>query len=297
MRAALYLRLSKEDKRESIENQKMLLEQYASDHDFKVVAMYQDEAISGLTDARPGFTQMMEDARKGCFDVILAKNQSRFSRNFLHIEQYLHQELPRLHIRFIGVTDGVDTGGKDIGRTGTSAFNVVHRSGKKTRQIYALVNEWYCQEISENVREILHQKVLRGEFIGSSAPFGYQKSAEDSHKLLLKEPEASIVRELYELYANGTSVKEIVRYCQRNTYPSPDKKAGWSVRSVYRILANECYTGKVVQGKTKNASYKNSARIQIPPEEWIKIAHTHEAIISEELFFFVQEKKHRHRRS
>ena len=77
------------------------------------------------------------DARQGHFDVILAKNQSRFSRNFLHIEQYLHRELLHLNIRFIGVTDGVDTG---------KINNIaVRRSGKKTRQIYALVNEWYCQ--------------------------------------------------------------------------------------------------------------------------------------------------------
>ena len=66
---------------------------------------------------------MMEDARQGHFDVILAKNQSRFSRNFLHIEQYLHRELPNLNIRFIGVTDGVDTG---------KINNIaVRRSGKK----------------------------------------------------------------------------------------------------------------------------------------------------------------------
>ncbi len=294
MRAALYLRLSKEDKRESIENQRALLEWYANEHNFVIVNEYTDEAISGLTDARPGFSQMMEDARKGCFDVILAKNQSRFSRNFLHIEQYLHQELPHLHIRFIGVTDGVDTGTTD--KNGGSTSFAVRRSGKKTRQIYALVNEWYCQEISENVREILHQKVLRGEFIGSNAPFGYQKSAEDPHKLLLKEPEASIVKELFELYANGTSVKELVHHCQQKDYLAPDKKAGWSERSIYRILANECYTGKIVQGKTRTVSYKNPARIQIPAEEWIKIEHAHEPIISDELFLHVQEKKHRHRR-
>lgn len=82
--------------------------------------------------------------------------------------------------------------------------------------------------ISENVREILHQKVLSGEFIGSSAPFGYQKSPENPHKLILKEPEASIVRELFEAYAAGTSVKELVKNCQQKAYPSPDAKAGWS---------------------------------------------------------------------
>ena len=295
MRAAIYLRLSKEDHGESIENQRMLLEKYANEHDFTVIKEYTDEAISGLTDIRPGFTNMMEDARDGCFDIILAKNQSRFSRNFLHIEQYLHRELPRLHIRFIGVTDGVDTGTTD--KNGESTSLSVHRSGKKTRQIYALINEWYCQEISENVREILHQKVLRGEFIGSKAPFGYQKSIENPHKLIQKEPEASIVKELFEAYANGIPVKEIVYHCQQKAYPSPDEKAGWSARSIYRILANECYTGKIVQGKTRTVSYKNSARIQISPENWVKVSGTHEPIVSEKLFLYVQEKKHRHRRS
>ena len=109
MRAAIYLLLNKEYKQESIEKQRVLLRRYANDHGFFIVKEYTDEAISGLTDMRPGFAKMMEDARKGHFDVLLAKNQSRFSRNFLHIEQYLHRELPHLNIRFIGVTDGGDT--------------------------------------------------------------------------------------------------------------------------------------------------------------------------------------------
>ena len=78
MRAAIYLRLSKEDKQESIENQRALLRKYANDHGFSIVKEYTDEAISGLTDTRPGFAKMMDDARQGHFDVILAKNQSRF---------------------------------------------------------------------------------------------------------------------------------------------------------------------------------------------------------------------------
>ena len=86
MRAAIYLRLSKEDKQESIENQRVLLRRYANDNGFLIVKEYTDEAISGLTDMRPGFAKMMEDARKGYFDVILAKNQSRFSRNFLQVQ-------------------------------------------------------------------------------------------------------------------------------------------------------------------------------------------------------------------
>ncbi len=288
MRAAIYLRLSKEDKRESIENQRQLLEHYSKMHNFEIVKEYKDEAMSGLSDKRPGFLQMMEDAKKGVFNVILAKNQSRFSRNFLHIEQYLHQELPKLHIRFIGVTDGVDT---DPTQVSSRQQIKTDRGGKKARQIYALINEWYCQEISENVREILHQKTYRGEFIGSQAPFGYQKSKEDSHCLVPKEPEASIVKELFENYLAGVSVSELVQFCKKNSYPAPNKAVGWKAGSIYKILSNECYIGNLVQGKSKTVSYKNAARVQIPRESWVRVVDTHQPIISKELFEQVQRKK------
>ncbi len=290
MRAAIYLRLSKEDKRESIENQRQLLRQYSRNHDFEIVREYKDEAMSGLSDERPGFLQMMEDAKRGVFDVILAKNQSRFSRNFLHIEQYLHQELPKLQIRFIGVTDGVDTGPiMGIG----SGKRQAEKSGKKSRQIYALINEWYCQEISENVRTILHQKVRQGEFIGSYAPFGYQKSKENSHQLVPVEPEASIVKELFEKYSAGFSVNELVQLCKERSYPAPNEKTGWKAGSIYKILSNECYIGNLVQGKSKTANYKNSTRIQIPREDWVRVTNTHQPIVSKELFEQVQKKKKR----
>ena len=132
-----------------------------------------------------------------------------------------------------------------------------------------------------------------GKYEKEAKAIGKSINNKDRSTTLIKEPEASIVRELFEAYAAGTSVKELVKRCQQKAYPSPDAKAGWSSRSIYRILANECYTGKIVQGKTRTVSYKNQARIQIPPEEWIRIAHVHEPIISEEMFFFVQEKKHR----
>lgn len=279
MRAAIYLRLSKEDKGESIENQRRLLEQYCKEHGYAIVKEYQDEALSGLSDERPAFQQMFSDAKNGLFDAIVSKNQSRFSRNFLHVEQYLHQELAHLHIRFIGVTDGVDTDGAS------------GRSTKKARQIYALLNEWYCQEISENVRGILKQKVQRGEFIGSAAPFGYQKSKTVPGRLEPRQPQASIVKELFEGYCAGIPVRELVWMCQKKNYPAPDPKTGWSARSVYRILENECYIGTMIQGKTRTVSYKNPARVQIPLREWVKVENTHEPLISRELFEQVQKRK------
>ena len=116
-RAELYLRLSKEDADKvskgddsaSIRSQRLLLTDYALARQLQIKHVYSDDDESGLYDDRPGFEQMMTDAKMGEFDVILAKSQSRFSRNMEHIEKYLHHDLPNLGVRFIGVVDGVDT--------------------------------------------------------------------------------------------------------------------------------------------------------------------------------------------
>ena len=120
-RAALYLRLSKEDLHKikegddsiSIRNQRLMLTEFALSHGCRIVAVYSDDDESGLYDDRPGFEQMMEDARLGRFDLVIAKSQSRFSRNMEHIEKYLHHDFPLLGIRFIGVADNADT--KNLG--------------------------------------------------------------------------------------------------------------------------------------------------------------------------------------
>ena len=147
-RAVLYLRLSKEDidkvnkgdDSASIKNQRLLLTDYALAHQFKVLHVYSDDDESGLYDNRPDFEKMMTDAKLGEFDIIIAKTQSRFSRNMEHIEKYLHHDLPNLGIRFIGVVDGVDTDNEE---------------NKKSRQINGLVNEWYCEDLSKNIRSSL----------------------------------------------------------------------------------------------------------------------------------------------
>ena len=167
-RAVLYLRLSKEDvdkvnkgdDSSSIKSQRLLLTDYALGHGFKIVNVYSDDDESGLYDDRPDFERMMTDAKLGEFDVIIAKTQSRFSRNMEHIEKYLHHDLPNLGIRFIGVVDGVDTESKE---------------NKKSRQINGLVNEWYCEDLSNNIRSAFKAKMKDGQFLGSSCPYGYRK--------------------------------------------------------------------------------------------------------------------------
>lgn len=279
-RAVFYLRLSREDEQsESIENQREILKEFAEMKGFSVVGEYVDEDYSGLSDERPDFARMIADAKKGLFTVILAKSQSRFSRNMHHIERYLHRQFPLMGIRFIGVVDGVDT---------------AVASNKKSRQLYGLINEWYCEDLSRNVRAVLHRKVREGQFIGSFAPYGYRKS-EDRHSLIPYKNEADTVQQIFEWYGEGISICEICRKLDREGIRPPGyekgrRSAGWNRMTVKRILTNEVYIGHLLQGKSAVRSYKNPKRIYYNRRDWVCREHTHKAIITEELFKRVQDR-------
>jgi len=203
-KAVLYLRLSKEDKDKlvkgddsaSIQNQRLLLTDYALQHDFQIVDVYSDDDESGLFDTRPEFDRMLTDAKLGKFQVVIAKSQSRFSRNMEHIEKYLHHDFPNLGIRFIGVVDGADTA--NIGN-------------KKSRQINGLVNEWYCEDLSANIRSAFRAKMRDGQYLGSSCPYGYVKDPKNHNHLVIDEYAAGVVRKIFHLYLKGYGKAKIGR--------------------------------------------------------------------------------------
>ncbi len=298
-RAVLYLRLSKEDidkvnkgdDSASIKNQRLLLTDYALAHQFKVLHVYSDDDESGLYDNRPDFEKMMTDAKLGEFDIIIAKTQSRFSRNMEHIEKYLHHDLPNLGIRFIGVVDGVDTDNEE---------------NKKSRQINGLVNEWYCEDLSKNIRSSLKAKMKDGQFLGSSCPYGYKKDLQNHNHLVIDEYAATIVKRIYQLYLSGYGKSKIGailssegiliptlykrQVLKENYYHSKalDTTKVWSYQTIHTILNNETYLGHLVQNKVNTLSYKDKKKKSVPKEQWIIVKNTHEPIIEQEVFDRVQ---------
>lgn len=299
-KAVLYLRLSKEDLHKikegddsaSIKNQRLMLTEYALSKGYWIVNVYSDDDESGLYDDRPGFEQMMEDARLGKFDVVIAKSQSRFSRNMEHIEKYLHHDFPLLGIRFVGVADNADT--ENIGN-------------KKARQINGLVNEWYCEDLSDNIRSVFKAKMRAGQFLGSSCPYGYRKDPDNHNHMLIDAYAAAVVRKIYTLYLEGNGKSKIAamlssegiliptRYKQevlgisyKNSKLLPQTKA-WSYQTIHSILGNPVYTGTLVQNKYNKISYKDKEKVKLPKESWIVVENTHEPIIDRHTFDLVQE--------
>lgn len=301
MVCAIYGRLSKEDEEkqesesESIQNQKSMLVRYAVEHNWDIYGLYFDENYSGIDSHRPGFNRMLKDAEAGRFQIVLCKTQSRFTRDMELVEKYIHGKFPLWGIRFVAVADNIDT---DI------------KGNKKARQINGLINEWYLEDLSENIRMVFDDKRRKGQYIGGHPIYGYLLDPNDKHKLIVDEEAAPVVRQIYDWYLAGNGAQHIAYLLNERGYDNPTihkQKLGmtntnasgigspimehglWNKISVARILHNEMYTGVMIQGRRKKASYKSNASIRIPEERWFKVPNTHEAIIDPETFRRAQE--------
>ena len=295
MKAAIYCRLSKEDEdkigeSESIQNQKSMLIQYAMEKGFELYQIYSDEDYSGIDRNRPAFNAMIEAASEHKFDVVLAKTQSRFTRDMELVEKYLHGKFMEWGIRFIAVVDHVDTN---------------DTANKKSRQINGLINEWYLEDLSTNVRSVLDHKRKEGLFIGSFARYGYCKDPNAKGKLIIDPEAAEVVRRIFSMALNGIGAHKIARILNDEKIPSPTaykqlhgihyrgalkntNAALWSSPTVYQILHDQLYIGNMVQGKHKKVSYKSEKTIWLPKSQWIVVENTHEPIIDMETFETVQ---------
>lgn len=298
-KAAIYCRLSAEDRykknaeddSESISNQKAMLTRFAKENGWIVYDIYSDDDYAGADRTRPEFNRLYADARAHLFDIVLCKSQSRFTREMELVEKIINTEFPIWGIRFIGVADFADT---------------ENPGNKKSRQINGLVNEWYLEDMSSNIKTVLDDKRRKGVHIGSFAPFGYQKDPKQKGHLIKDAAAAEIVKTIFNMYSQGISRKEIAaclnnakvptpacyKYLNGSSYKTPyfDRKAVWHDYTVTSILKNEVYIGNLIQGRFESISYKTKKNTARPKEQWIRVTGTHEAIISDALWRCVQER-------
>lgn len=293
MKAAIYCRLSREDREkkgesESIRNQKALLTQYALDQGYELAGIYWDEDYSGMDRDRPGFRALIRAAQEHRFDLVLAKTQSRFTRDMELVEKYLHGKFPEWGIRFIAVVDRVDT---------------QDRAGKKSRQINGLVNQWYLEDLSASVRSVLDQKRRQGVYIASFPLYGYRKDPADKGRLVPDRETAPVVRRIFALALGGAGARKIARVLNGEGIPSPAARkalegipcpgAGerplWSPATVSRILHNRTYAGDLVQGRHRKISYRSKRTVNLPPDQWMVVEGTHQPLVPPRTFDRVQD--------
>lgn len=290
-RAALYCRLSREDEgleasseSESIQNQRSMLLAWAERLGYAVQGIYCDEDYSGADRDRPAFNRMLAAARAGQIDVILAKSQSRFTRDMELVEKYLHGLFPLWGVRFLALVDHVDTG---------------DAAGKKSRQIYGLMNEWYLEDLSANVRAVLTHKRRQGCSIASSPLYGYQKDPARKGHLLPDAATAAVVERIFRLALSGLGCASIARRLNAEGIPAPaaakalaaGKAPGpglWSKATVHRLLTNRTYAGDLVQGRVERISWRGKQTRRLPESRWIVAPASQPALVSRAVFDRVQ---------
>ena len=118
IRCVFYLRLSREDgtgESNSIQNQRMLLQQYLEDReDMTYVGEWVDDGWSGSNYERPAFREMMQAAASGEFECILCKDLSRLGREYIQTGYFLREIFPQMGLRFIAVADHYDSAISDF---------------------------------------------------------------------------------------------------------------------------------------------------------------------------------------
>ena len=228
---------------------------------------------------------MIRDAGQKRFQIVLCKSQSRFTRDMELVEKYIHGLFPVWGIRFVAVADNADTEVK---------------GNKKARQINGLVNEWYLEDLSENVRTVLDLKRRDGKYIGVFPIYGYQKDPEDKNRIIPDPEAAGVVRQIFQWSLEGRGRQSIARLLNRQGVPNPTRykaERGWTCNhpvkndfglwnrtTIWRILRNEMYAGVMIQGRRKKVSYKSKVIIDTPEDQWFRVEDTHEAIIDRVTF-------------
>lgn len=297
-KAIIYLRLSKEDgdKEESysISNQRDLAIDFISRHpDINLIGEKIDDGYTGSNFDRPHFQEMIDLITRGEVNCVIVKDLSRFARDYIGSGYYLEKLFPSMGVRFISINDHIDS---------------IIDDGANSKLIMAfknVLNDSYIHDISVKIRSQFEIKRKKGEYIGAFVVYGYKKSPDDKHKLIIDKNAAEIVRNIFNQRMHGISASAIADKLNLYEVPSPaeyKKKCGsnfkanlqkkheakWTAKAIIRILTNEIYTGTLVQGKKTTVNYKVKKIIEKDQSEWSIIKNSHEAIISQEQFDTVQ---------
>ena len=294
-RAALYIRLSKEDEQagdtalcrsesQSITNQRSLLREFADSRRLCIYDEYIDDGWSGGNFDRPAFARMIGDIEAKNVNMVITKDMSRLGRDYIQTGHYMERYFPEKRVRYIALLDGIDTGTD-------SAMNDI-------TPFKAIMNDMYAKDISRKIKSVKHDKQRKGQFIGGKAPYGYTLAAGGG--FVVDETAAEVVRTIFRMAAAGESARGIAAILNEQQIPPPAVYAGlpiarkaaysgrWSAEGVSRILQNRMYAGDMVQGTTRKVNYKSKKCVKQPKAQWVVVSGTHPPLAEEAVFDAVQ---------
>lgn len=293
-----YVRLSRDDDKQnyvSIENQKLIISQYAQSHGITIDRWYEDDGVSGYTFDRAGFLTMMDDLDKD-IDTIYIKDLSRIGRHNAKVLLLL-DKLRENGKRLIAIDDNYDS----------SDSNSEDIIGIKT-----WFNETYVKDISRKIRHAIGARQKDGTLV-TQPPFGYKRNSQNKSGIEIVSAEATNIKMIYKLYISGLGYRKISNYLTEQNIPTPSmvqhereiqegrlsKKSiasRWSDSMVKDILDNDFYIGTLrLKKRARNTIHGKDKRV--PKEYQYVFENHHPAIIDKATFALVQELKEKRNRT
>lgn len=221
--AAIYARYSSTAQNDaSIEQQLAECEQYAQENKLTIVARFEDRAMSGRSDKRPGFQKCLRAAERHEFQVLLAYKSNRISRN-MQSALFYEQRLSNAGVRVVYCKE-------EYGDNPTGRFML---------RMMMNMNQFYSENMAEDIKRGMVDSVSKGKVVGS-VPYGYKKGADGKYEI--DEPAAAIVREIFARYLKGDSLADMRRDFNERGILTRQRKP-WMKNSFHAILVNEKYSG------------------------------------------------------
>ena len=292
-----YVRLSRDDDHKnyvSIENQKLIINQYAADHGAIIDRWYEDDGISGYIFDRPGFQQMMADLDKD-IDTVYVKDFSRLGRHNAKVLLLL-DEFQERGKHLIVIDDNYDS----------------MDSSDDTIGIKTWFNERYVKDTSKKIKRAIGARQKEGTLM-TQPPFGYRRNEKDKAILEIVPKEAENIKLIYELYISGSGYRKIANHLTDQGIPTPsmvrhERKleegrmtkrsiaTKWTDSMVKDLLDNDFYIGTFrLRKRARNTVHGKDKRV--PKEEQCIFENHHPAIIDKATFSLVQELKEKRNRT
>lgn len=261
IKAGLYVRISKNDPlNESIENQKEILRNYCITKNIFDYEIFCDNGYSGTNFERPEFKKMFEKIKSGVINTVIVKDFSRLGRDYIETGNFIEKVFPRYNVRCISILDGYDS----------------YDELNDYMPFKFILNDMYSKDISKKIRSSLENKKKQGLYLGSKAPYGYDKF--NKYYLVLNN-ECHIVKFIFNLFIDNINANKIAKILTNLNILSPNGNKRWSCKTIKDILANPVYTGDLVQGKRKRISYKCRKIVNVCKENFIVCKCNHPMII------------------
>lgn len=284
MIAAAYARVStqRQENEETIENQLMVIKEYAEKNGHTLVKEYRDEGWSGTILARPSLDDLRLDAKKKLWEAIIVYDPDRIARKYSY-QAWIIDELEELGVKVLFITTPP----------------IMTEEDRLLYGVKGLFSEYERGRIADRFRLGKIRKAREGNVVTSSAPYGYdyipKQNGRDGHYRINRQ-ESLVVKMIFELIGNeGLTMREtIIKLKEMNIPPRKSKRGVWNTSTLTTLLRNETYIGRgyyyksygvVPQKPLKFEKYKKikkTSRKMRPRSDWIEIKTP--VIISKELF-------------